>query len=482
MSKKKDYVLPSIREAAQRRKGDIDTRHFSLSEDMKGIGEGKRYYIRTHGCQANQRDSESMAGILESMGYEAVDNAEEADVILINTCAVRQNAEEKVYGEIGALKKFKREKEDLIIGVCGCMAQEEESVKTIVEKYPQVDIVFGTHNITSLATLLKEVSESRKRKVEVYSKMGEIYESVPVTRFQSHKAWVNVMYGCDKFCTYCIVPYTRGKERSRKKEDILEEVRDLLSSGYREICLLGQNVNAYGKDLDDPEGFGGLLEEVAEAGMPRIRFMTSHPWDFDDRMILAMKRHPNIMPYLHLPLQSGDDEILKRMNRRYTADEYKDLFDKLRRELPHYAFTTDIIVGFPDESDEAFRRTLDMVDHCRYDNAFTFIYSPRIGTPAARMKDDIPREVKEERLQILNQKVAHYANLNNQKYLGQVVEVLADGPSKRNSEVFSGYTPENKLVNFTGKDIQAGDLVKVKITEVMSFSLKGEAIEKVLIF
>ncbi len=475
---KKDYILPNLKEAARRNRNEIKNEEFSLPEDLKEFGKGKKYYIRTHGCQANQRDSETMAGILEAMGYKACEEYEDADVILLNTCAIRQNAEEKVYGEIGALKKLKREKPDLVIGVGGCMSQEEEVVRTLVEKYPQVDIIFGTHNITSLARLVQEASETKKRRVEVYSAQGEIYEKVPVTRFMHHKAWVNVMYGCDKFCTYCIVPYTRGRERSRFSKDIIEEVETLVREGYKEVCLLGQNVNAYGKDLNIPGGFGTLLSEVADTGIERIRFMTSHPWDFDEGMIKAMKTHPNIMPYLHLPVQSGDDEILKKMNRRYSVSEYKELFDRIRSELPHYAVTTDIIVGFPNESDEAFQHTLDLVDYCRYDNAFTFIYSPREGTPAARMEDHIPMSVKEERLQILNGKIAEYARFNNQKFLNKDVKVLADGLSKRNSSVYSGYTPENKLVNFTGEDIRIGEIVDVHIDEAMSFSLNGHKIEK----
>ena len=301
---------------------------------------------------------------------------------------------------------------------------------------------------------------------------------MPVTRFMSHKAWVNIMYGCNKFCTYCIVPYTRGKERSRNKEDIISEVEELVKDGYKEVCLLGQNVNAYGKDLGIDYTFGNLLNDVAKTNIPRIRFMTSHPWDFDDSMIEAIRNNPNIMPYIHLPIQSGNSEILKKMNRRYSREEYFELFDKLKRELPGFAFTTDIIVGFPNESDEAFEDTLSAVDHCEYDNAFTFIYSKREGTPAALLEDDIERSVKEERLQRLNEKVAYYANKNNQRFRDQIVEVLVDGVSKRNSEVYSGYTPENKLVNFTGKDVKVGELVKVKITEVMSFSLNGEKIEE----
>ncbi len=475
---KKDYRLPSLNEARKRNKEVSDKVTFFLDEQYKGLGDGKKYYIITHGCQANQRDSETMAGLLEEMGYSSADDEKSADVILINTCAVRQGAEEKVLGEVGALKRLKTINPDLIIGLGGCMAQEEESVKTIIEKYRQVDIIFGTHNTTSLPKLLSEVIQTKQRKIEVFSKMGEIVESVPVTRFMSHKAWVNIMYGCDKFCTYCIVPYTRGKERSRDREDIIYEVKELVAQGYKEVCLLGQNVNAYGKDISDEYGFGDLLDDVAKTGISRIRFMTSHPWDFNDRMIEAIKNNSNIMPYIHLPIQSGNTGILKKMNRRYTREEYLELFDKLKKELPGFAFTTDIIVGFPNESDEAFEDTLSAVEHCQYDNAFTFIYSKREGTPAASFEDGIDRKTKEERLQRLNERVAYYANLNNQRFKDQIVEVLVDGISKRNSKVYSGYTPENKLVNFTGSDVKVGDLVKVKIKEVMSFSLNGELVEE----
>ena len=475
---KKDYKLPPLNEARARNKEVSKKLTFILDENYKGIGAGKKYYIITHGCQANQRDSETMAGILDALLYTPCENEKEADVIIINTCAVRQGAEEKVLGEVGALKRLKNNNPDLIICIAGCMAQEEATVRLIMEKYRQVDIIFGTHNITSLPKLLYEVYTTKQRKIEVFSKMGEIVESVPVTRFMSHKAWVNIMYGCDKFCTYCIVPYTRGKERSRDKEDIIYEVEELVRQGYKEVCLLGQNVNAYGKDLSDEYGFGDLLDDVAKTGISRIRFMTSHPWDFNDRMIEAIKDNSNIMPYIHLPIQSGNTGILKKMNRRYTREEYLELFDKLKSELPGFAFTTDIIVGFPNESDEAFEDTLSAVEHCRYDNAFTFIYSKREGTPAASFEDSIDRNTKEERLHRLNERVAYYANLNNQKFKDQIVEVLVDGISKRNSKVFSGYTPENKLVNFTGGDVKVGDLVKVRITEVMSFSLNGELVEE----
>lgn len=474
---KKDYVLPNLNEARKRAKGNSETLIFNVDDKFKNIGLNKNYFIITHGCQANVRDSETMAGILDSLGFKSVDNEKDADLILINTCAVRQGAEEKVLGQLGALKRLKTSNPNLIIGVGGCMCQEESTVKTITEKYRQVDIIFGTHNITSLPKLIYDVYETKNRKVEVFSKMGEIIENVPVTRFMNHKAWVNIMYGCDKFCTYCIVPYTRGKERSRNKDDILFEVNELVKQGYSEVCLLGQNVNAYGNDLNNGYGFGDLLNDVAKTGMPRIRFMTSHPWNFNDEMIEAIKNNKNIMPYIHLPIQSGSTEILRKMNRKYTSEEYLALFDKLRSNLPNFAFTTDIIVGFPNETDEMFEDTIKAVEHCEYDNAFTFIYSKREGTPAASMIDTIPMEVKEARLQRLNERVAFYANKNNQKFKDKIVEVLVDGISKKNDNVYSGYTPENKLVNFTGENVQVGELVKVKITQVMSFSLNGELVE-----
>ena len=474
----KDYILPDLNDARKRNRELAQKVSFSFDPAYEGMGKDRYYYIITHGCQANQRDSETMAGILDALGFKMTKDEKKADVILINTCAVRQGAEEKVFGEIGALKRLKMNKQDLIIGIGGCMCQEEETVRTLLDKYHQVDLIFGTHNISSLPKMLHDVYETRQRKVEVFSKMGEIVEDMPVTRFMSHKAWVNIMYGCDKFCTYCIVPYTRGKERSRDKQDILTEITQLKEQGFKEICLLGQNVNAYGKDLCDDYGFAELLNDAAQTGMKRIRFMTSHPWDFNDRMIEAIRNNRNIMPYIHLPIQSGSTRILKKMNRRYTKEEYFALFDRLRNELPGYAFTTDIIVGFPGETDEDFQDTLDAVDHCRYDNAFTFIYSPRKGTPAATFEDPIPMEVKEARLQELNQKVAYYANLNNQRFADQTVEVLVDGVSKRNSATYSGYTPENKLVNFTGTNIKTGELVDVKITEVLSFSMNGIALDK----
>ena len=475
---KKDFVLPNLNDARKRNKDISDRVIFNIDEKYKDLGKNKKYFIITHGCQANVRDSETIAGILESLGYIITESEETADIIVINTCAVRSGAEDKVLGQLGALKKYKMLNPDLIIAIGGCMCQEEVIVDTIIKKYRQVDIVFGTHNITSLPKLIYDVKETKNRKIEVFSKMGEIVENVPVTRFMSHKAWVNIMYGCNNFCTYCIVPYTRGKERSRNKQDILYECESLVKQGYKEICLLGQNVNSYGLDLNNNYGFGDLLNDVARTGIKRLRFMTSNPWNFDDSIISAIKNNSNIMPYIHLPIQSGNNEILAKMNRKYTRQEYIELFDKLKREIKDCSFTTDIIVGFPNETDEMFKDTLSIVDHCEYDNAYTFIYSKREGTPAANMQDSISREEKEKRLSILNEKISYYANKNNQKFKDAIVEVLVDGVSKKNANVYSGYTPNNKLVNFTGNNIKVGDLINVRITEVLSFSLNGVAIEK----
>ena len=471
-----NYKLPNLDCARKRTRNAVNRVNFLCDEKYKNLGVGKNYLIKTHGCQANERDSETISGILESLGYTKTANEENADIVIINTCAIRQGAEEKVYGELGALKRFKNDKKDMIIGLCGCMAQEERVVKTIIEKYKQVNLIFGTHNINDLPRLIESILITNKPSIEVNSFEGEVVEDIPSIRNSKHKALVNIMYGCDKFCAYCIVPYTRGKERSRLKEDIVKEVNKLINDGYKEVTLLGQNVNAYGKDLNLGYDFSNLLEEVAKTGIKRIRFMTSHPWDFNDQMIDVIKKYTNIMPYIHLPLQSGSDNVLKKMNRRYTSQTYKELFDKLKKNLPNFAFTTDIIVAFPNETVDDFNKTLEMVDYCKFDNAFTFIFSPREGTPAYNMENPIEQQEKERRLKVLNEKVTYYANLNNKKYQDQVVEVLVDGPSKKNSNIYSGYTKTGKLVNFKG-EAKIGDFVEVKITEALSFSLNGELVK-----
>lgn len=479
VKKQPGWALPNLREAQKRTKKEIiiEKSLFEIPMDIRNIGLNKKYYLRTYGCQANERDSETIAGILEQLGFTSVLNEEEADVIILNTCAIRKNAEDKVIGEIGALKKLSRLNPDLIIGVCGCMSQEEEIVNILLEKHRHVNLIFGTHNIHRLPVLLYDAMMNHKRCVEVLSKEGEVIENLPVKRFGNHKAWVNIMYGCDKFCTYCIVPYTRGKERSRLLEDVVKEVVELKEQGYKEVTLLGQNVNAYGKDLNMEQGFKVLLEEVAKVGIERIRFTTSYPSDFTDEMVEVIGKYPNIMPFIHLPAQSGDDEILKLMGRRYTKEQYMRLFYKIKETIPHCSISTDIIVGFPNETDEQFQHTLDLMEECKFDNAYTFIYSPREGTPAARMEDCVSDEVKSARLKALNDCWNKHALAKHQTYLGKEVKVLVDGVSKKNENTYSGYTEDNKLVNFVGENVEIGSIVDVKITECKTFSLNGELIK-----
>lgn len=474
----KDYQLPSQKDEAKRSRNEVEIEYglFSMNDQSEELGKNKKYYIRTYGCQANVRDGESIAGMMEVMGFTNTEDTAEADVLIFNTCAVRRAAEEHVLGEIGMLKGLKNENPDRIFCVCGCMAQEESVVQEILKSYPQVDLIFGTHNIYRLPDLLKEVMTTKKRKVEVLSEEGRIIENLPVKRTQNVKGYVDIMYGCNKFCTYCIVPYTRGKERSRRMSDIIREVKQLIQNGGKEVILLGQNVNAYGKDLGMDDGFTDLLIAVAETGIERIRFYSSSPRDYSESTIQAMLDHPNIMPALHLPVQSGSNEVLRRMARGYTVEQYKEVFDRLKSKIPNITFTTDLIVGFPQETDEEFRDTIALVDYCKFDGAFSFMYSPREGTPAARMDGQIDAAVKKERLHELNEHINHWAKENNQKYLHKTVKVLCEGRSKKNAAVYSGYSEENKLVNFTGQEGLENQIVEVEITEVRSFSLNGKAL------
>lgn len=474
----KDYQLPSQKDEAKRSRNEVEIEYglFSMNDQLEELGKNKKYYIRTYGCQANVRDGESIAGMMEVMGFTNTEDTAEADVLIFNTCAVRRAAEEHVLGEIGMLKGLKNENPDRIFCVCGCMAQEESVVQEILKSYPQVDLIFGTHNIYRLPDLLKEVMTTKKRKVEVLSEEGRIIENLPVKRTQNVKGYVDIMHGCNKFCTYCIVPYTRGKERSRRMSDIIREVKQLIQNGGKEVILLGQNVNAYGKDLGMDDGFTDLLIAVAETGIDRIRFYSSSPRDYSESTIQAMLDHPNIMPALHLPVQSGSNEVLRRMARGYTVEQYKEVFDRLKSKIPNITFTTDLIVGFPQETDEEFRDTIALVDYCKFDGAFSFMYSPREGTPAARMDGQIDAAVKKERLHELNEHINHWAKENNQKYLHKTVKVLCEGRSKKNAAVYSGYSEENKLVNFTGQEGLENQIVEVEITEVRSFSLNGKAL------
>src|SRR5699024_4246374 len=345
---------------------------------MKNIGKGKKFLIRTYGCQMNEHDTEVMAGILMEMGYEATTDTNEADIILLNTCAIRENAENKVFGELGHLKPLKLENPDLIVGVCGCMSQQESVVNKILQKHQHVDLIFGTHNIHRIPNLIEEAMFSKAQVVELWSKEVDIIENLPKARKRKVKAWVNIMYGCDKFCTYCIVPMTRGKERSRRPKDIIQEVRHLASLGYNKATLLGQNVNAYGKDFEDLDyTFADLLDDLRKIDIPRIRFTTSHPRDFDDRLIEVLAKGGNLLDHIHLPVQSGSNEILKKMNRKYTRESYLELVRKIREAIPNVTLTTDIIVGFPNETEEQFEETMSLVEEVGFESAFTFIYSPR---------------------------------------------------------------------------------------------------------
>lgn len=465
-------MLPDMKEAKVRSKKNSKVIYLE-QEKKSNLYAGKKYFLRTYGCQMNVHDSEEIKAILENLGYTETDELEDSDIVVLNTCAIRENAHDKVFGYLGRCKHLKATtKKDLIVCIGGCMAQEEVVVNELKTKHPYVDIIFGTHNIHELATMIKNVGKERQD-IKVYSIEGNVYENIDYKRDSKITAWVNIMYGCDKFCTYCIVPYTRGKQRSRRACEIVREVEKLVSEGYQEVTLLGQNVNAYGKDLESEMTFAGLLEAVAKTNIPRVRFVTSHPWDFTDEMITTIAKYPNIMPYIHLPLQSGSSRILKLMGRRYTKEEYLELFDKMKKKIPGVAISTDIIVGFPGESESDFEETLEVVKHCKYDGAYTFIFSPRVGTPAASMPDDTPLKEKEDRLHRLNELVNSYSLENNQKLLNKTVPVLIQGISEKGSNKVYGYTDTMKLVNVVGSKDLIGKIVNVTITDAKSFSLDG---------
>ena len=471
--------LPNLKEAKVRTKNKINIvdQGFILDEKYKNLGKNKTYYIKTYGCQMNEHDSENIKAILETMGFVESDSFDSADLFLLNTCAIRENAHNKVFGMVGRIKHLKEQRPEIIAGICGCMAQEEAVVDEIMTKYKWLDLVFGTHNINNLPEILYNSIKKQKLEVEVFSCEGEVYENIPVKRDSKYKAWVNIMFGCDKFCTYCIVPYTRGKQRSREPKYILDEVKKLVEDGYKEVTLLGQNVNAYGKDLGISYGMAELLRDVAETGIDRVRFVTSHPWDFNDEMIDTIAKYDNIMPYIHLPLQSGSSRILKLMGRRYTKEEYITLFNKLKSKIKNVAITTDIIVAFPGETEEDFNETLEVVEKCKYDSAFTFIFSPRIGTPAAKMEDNLTQEEKNNRLYKLNDLVNKYAKEANLKYQDQVVKVLLEGTSEKDENMLMGYTETMKLVNVKADKKYIGQIKNVKITDVKTWSMDGELID-----
>ena len=452
-----------------------ENKYITLNEKYESVFKGKKYFLRTYGCQMNVHDSEAIRSYLEELGFTNTEEIEKANVVVLNTCAIRENARDKVIGFLGKCKYLKKNNPDFKIVLAGCMTEQPDFIDLIRKKHSYVDIVIGTHNLYDLPKLLLE--EYSKQTIEVYSNSDEVIEGINYIRDSHITAWVNIMYGCDKFCTYCIVPYTRGRERSRKKEEIIKEVIHLKENGYKEVTLLGQNVNAYGKDIN--ESFADLLESVAKTGIERVRFVTSHPWNFTDEMIRVIAKYDNIMPYIHLPIQSGSNTILKRMNRKYTKEEYLELFNKMKERIPNVAITTDIIVGFPGETEEDFKETLDIVNTCKYDGAYTFIFSPRVGTPAARMEDNTPLKEKEERLYRLNELVNKYSLENNKKLLNKEVEVLVLGVSDKDKDKVYGYTDTMKLVNISTSEDIIGKIVKVKITDAKSFSLDGEYISVV---
>jgi tRNA-2-methylthio-N6-dimethylallyladenosine synthase len=464
---------PDLKQARKRSKDDIQTKEYQHSEIIN-LGKGKKYLIQTHGCQANEADTEVLSGLLEEQAFIKSNSIEETDVLIINTCAIRENAENKVFGELGRLKSYKKVNPDLIIAVAGCMPQEEDVVERILKKYQHVDIVFGTHNVNKFIEYLHYVMVEKKRLIEVYSKEGDIIENLPQARDHRFKAWVNIMFGCDEFCTYCIVPYTRGRERSRQKDYIIREVKALLNNGYKEITLLGQNVNSYGLDFKDSNySFANLLEDLAKLDIPRIKFTTSHPKDFSDDIIEIVAKYDNIIPFIHLPVQSGSNTVLKKMNRKYTKEDYLTLVDKIYDKIPNISLTTDIIVGFPTETEEDFLETLDLVRKSKFEGAYTFVYSPRKGTPAASYENNISKEEAKSRLHRLNELVNEGYRRGNKRFEHETVKVLVEGPSKTKSDVLSGYTENNKLVNFKGDSSIIGEIVEVYIEEAKTWSLYG---------
>lgn len=453
----------------------------TVAPSLSSFAKGKKYLIKTFGCQGNVRDEETMAGLLELAGFTKTTVEKEADLVIINTCAVRENAEDKVYGEIGKFKANKKANKDFMLAVCGCMMQEEGVAQKLLASYPHITLIFGTHNVPDLLDLLAESVERHKTIVDIHSFAGDIIEDLPAKRNDPYKAFVNISYGCDKFCTYCIVPYTRGRERSRPLEDILKECKELIEAGYKEITLLGQNVNSYGKDFKDGTSFATVLEEVAKLGIARLRFMTSHPWDFSLEMIDIIAKYPNIMKCIHLPVQSGSTEMLRLMGRRYTREEYLALVKNIRERIPDVALTTDIIVGFPNETAEQFEDTLTLCEEVKYDAAFTFIYSPRKGTPAAAIADNVSDEDKHERFNRLLKVIESGVMSHSKTMVGKTYKVLVDGPSKKDETMLSGYTENSKLINFRGPSYLKGEIVDVKIIEDHAFSMIGELVEDPLI-
>lgn len=434
-----------------------------------------KYKLLTFGCQANERDSETIAGMLKEMGCTPAETLNEADLILFNTCCVREKAEQKVFSQIGELRDLKSQKPNLIIGICGCMVQQEDMPRKIRRRAPHVDLIIGTYNIHELPQMIENIRLLNQPQIQVLQERGEVIEGLPTERAHPFKAMVNITYGCNNFCTYCIVPYVRGREKSRQPEHILEEITRLAQEGVLEVILLGQNVNSYGKDLEPPLSFAGLLKEINRIeGIRRIRYMTSHPRDFSEELIGVIAETEKVCRHFHLPVQAGSDRILQRMNRGYTRENYLSLINIIKDTFPRASITTDIIVGFPGEAEDDFAETLDLVEKCRFDSAYTFIYSPRSGTPAARMEEQIAGPVKKERLLRLMALQNKISLEINQGLKGQIAEVLVEGRSDSGRGLLTGRTDTNKAVLFQGEDGLEGQFVKVLITSPQTWVLKGK--------
>ena len=447
---------------------------------MDIIQKNKFYFIETWGCQMNEEDSEKLSGMLMSMGYFSCDNRNDADIIIFNTCCVRENAELKVHGNLGQLKGLKKVKKDLILAVCGCMMQQKGIPQEISKKYPFVDIIFGTHNLHKFPEYLNRVLMNDERVLEIESGSDEIVEGMTIDRKSTLKAFVTIMYGCNNYCTYCVVPQVRGREKSRKSEDIINEIKVLASKGYKEITLLGQNVNSYGFGLENEDiNFPKLLRKINEIdGIERIRYMSSHPKDFSDELIDVMNECSKVCKQLHLPVQSGSNRVLKVMNRHYTREYYIEKIEKIKKLIPDIGITTDIIVGFPGETEEEFEETLDLVKKVRYDSAFMFLYSNRKYTKADMMPNQIDEDIKHKRFNRLVETVNTICAEINKTYDGKIVDVLVEGVSKNDETKLMGRTNNGKLVNFKGDKSSIGNVVKVKIVQPKSFSLEGEEVKE----
>lgn len=449
-----------------------------LDEYREKEGKEKYAMLITYGCQMNEHDSEVMQAILSDIGYIMTEDKNQADIIIINTCLIRENAELRVYGKLGEFKALKKKNPNLILAVCGCMMQKEEPRKMIKTKYRFVDLIFGTHNLYKLPELLYNMRQSENMMIDVWEESGNIIEGIPARRLYDYKAFVNIMYGCNNFCTYCVVPYTRGREKSREVKDIVKEIEKLISEGTKEITLLGQNVNSYGKTLENKTSFAELLREIDKIeGLDRVRFMTSHPKDLSDELILAMKECDSVCEQIHLPFQAGSNKVLKAMNRRYTKEHYLELIRKIREAIPDITISTDIIVGFPGETYEDFKETLDIVKTAKYDSAFTFLYSVREGTPAAKMEEQVPEEEKNKRFQELLDILHPINNERNQRMIGNIESVLVEGESKNDKSKLAGRTRGGKLVHFKGDSSIIGEIVDVKIIDAKTWSLEGEIVE-----